>query len=1043
MKPYQLEILKQQNQEQILPLTPMILVGMGTCGIGNGADLVLSRLQMKISETKFACKLKQTGCFGFCAQEPLVTIYQPGKPMLVYSQVNEKDAVHIVDGLIKGEIYNKKIICRINEWDFQESKVEFGKGYSRIPHWDEISFFKGQKKIILRHSGLIDPEEILDYVAVGGYHALKKALGMQPDEIVNEILAAKLRGRGGAGFLTGIKWSIMQKSEAGQKYIICNADEGDPGAYMNRNEIESDPHMLIEGMLIGAYAMGATEGIAYVRAEYPLAVKRLKIAIEQATQYGLLGENILDSGFNFKLNIVEGAGAFVCGEETAMIASIEGKAGRPMPRPPYPAAKGLYGKPTNINNVETWCNVPVIIEKGYQWFIQTGTSKSSGTKVFSLVGKIKNTGLVELPFGSSLEHLIFSIGEGTGTSRRVKALQTGGPSGGCIPLKYFTTQIDYESLACLGAIMGSGGMVVMDQDNCMVDVARYFLEFSSAESCGKCTPCREGLAQALSILTRITNGLGTLADLDTLELLSRTIKDTSICGLGQTAPNPILTTMKYFRNEYEEHILEKRCHAGVCDKLYMALCENSCPLHMNIPAYIELIKEGRLEEAFEVTLRDNPIPGTIGRICHFHCQMRCRRDQLDEPVSQGEIHRYLADTIYKLGKENEIYNKLIKERLKPTGKKIAVVGAGPAGLTAAYYLVRLGHTVTIYDALPDAGGIVRFGIPQYRLPKSVLQKEVQFIKKLGVKFSFKQRLGQNLSFEMLNDTYDAIYMAIGAWKDIDINIPGKKSKGVFAGTELLKELAFDKTPELGEHVVVIGGGNVAIDAARSLWRLGKEVTVVYRREKGDMPANRAEIIESEAERINYLFLAAPHEIIADAKGKVKALKIEIMSGGSIDTSGRRRPVSTGKFKEIPCDSVILAVGERVDSDYLSQQGLEITKDGRLIIDPLTSRTSNSKVYAGGDSVTGPSTAAEAMGMAKKAAESIDLALMKEKRFHLLFRNFEYKNLVPVNPRISPRNRPVKLSVKERTGNFQEVECGYTGEQARNEVNRCLRCDVRC
>ena len=625
--------------------TPTILVGMGTCGIGNGADLVFERLRNYKADTNAGFELKQTGCFGFCAEEPLVMLYQPGKPMLVYSKVDEKDAVHIAEGVLKGKVYRKKLLCKMDEWDFHTSRINFGKGYEDIPHWDEIPFFKGQKKIVLRDAGLIDPESIQDYLAVGGYKALAKAIKLQPEDVVNEVIAAKLRGRGGAGFPTGVKWDIMRKAEADRKYIICNADEGDPGAYMNRNEIESDPHMLLEGMLIGAYAMGATEGIAYVRAEYPLAVKRLQIAIQQATEQGLMGEKIMGSNFSFKLEVVEGAGAFVCGEETALIASIEGKAGRPMPRPPYPAGKGLYGKPTNINNVETWCNIPVILEKGSDWFRETGTEKSPGTKVFSLVGKVKNTGLVELPLGSTLEQFVYIIGEGTGTSKKVKAVQTGGPSGGCIPLEYFSTPVDYESLAGLGAIMGSGGMVVMDQDNCMVDVARYFLEFNSAESCGKCTPCREGLAQALAILTRITKGKGTYEDLTTLELLSRTIKDTAICGLGQTAPNPILTTLRYFRHEYEEHIREKRCHAGACESLYMALCENSCPLHMNIPGYIELIKEDRLDEAFELTLRDNPIPGTIGRICHFHCQMRCRREQLDEPVSQGEIHRYLADTM--------------------------------------------------------------------------------------------------------------------------------------------------------------------------------------------------------------------------------------------------------------------------------------------------------------------------------------------------------------------------------------------------------------
>ena len=1044
MTSHKLEILKQQYLAEITPSIPMILIGMGTCGIGNGADIIYNRLKNQIKENSIECKLKPVGCFGFCAEEPLITVYTPGKPMLIYSNVDEKDAAKIVDDLSKGKMYRRKILCKIDEWDFYTSKITFGKGFDEIPHWDEIPFFKGQKKIVLRNAGLINPETIEDYIAVGGYKALAKVLtDMQPTEVISEVFDAGMRGRGGAGYPTGKKWDIMRKAESDEKYLICNADEGDPGAYMNRNEIESDPHSIIEGMLIGAFAMGAHHGIAYVRAEYPLAVKRLKIAIAEATELGFMGENILNSGFSFKLDVVEGAGAFVCGEETALIASIEGKAGRPLPRPPYPAGRGLYGKPTNINNVETWCNIPVIIEKGSAWFRQTGTDKSPGTKVFSLVGKVKNTGLVELPLGSTLNQFVFNIGEGTGTTKKVKAVQTGGPSGGCIPLENFNTPVDYESLAGLGAIMGSGGMVVMDQDNCMVDVARYFLEFNAAESCGKCTPCREGLSQALAILTRITQGKGTYTDLTMLELLSKTIKDTAICGLGQTAPNPILTTLRYFRNEYEEHINEKRCHAGVCESLYMALCENSCPLHMNIPGYIELIKEDRIEEAFELTLRDNPIPGTIGRICHFHCQMRCRRDQLDEPVSQGEIHRYLADTMYQLGKENEIYNKLIKEKLPSTNKKIAIVGAGPAGLTAAYYLVRLGHAVTVYDALPEAGGVVRFGIPQYRLPKSVLQKEVAFIKKLGVQFVFNTRLGEDISLKGLEKETDVVYLAIGAWKDIDLNIPGENAKGVFAGTEVLKEMALGKTPKLGQRVVVIGAGNVAIDAARSIWRLGKDVTVVYRRDKCDMPANKIEIVESEAEKVNFHFMSSPHEVITDKSGKVTGLRVDVMTCGGIDNSGRRRPVPSGKMEDIPCDSIILAVGERVDSGFLKENKLDMTSDGRIIINPFTYQTTNPKIYAGGDAVVGPSTAAEAMGMAKKAAKSIDLALMNEIRFPVLFRNFEYQNSIPINPKKNPKNISYKLPVKERIGSFQEVDFGYTGEQARNEVNRCLRCDVKC
>lgn len=1046
MKPkslQQLELLSGSYMKGILPDKPMILIGMGTCGIGNGADVLYDTLNKYVAENNLPVIIKSTGCFGFCAEEPLVTLYQPGKPLLIYSKVTENEALKILNGVISGKIYTKGILCRIESWHHITKSIEYGKGYEKYPLWDELPFFKGQKKLVLRNAGLINPESIEDYIAIGGYRALAKVLsGMSSQDVIDEVMTAGLRGRGGAGYPTGKKWSLMKANGGKKKYIICNADEGDPGAYMNRNEIESDPHSILEGMMIAAYAMGADEGIAYVRAEYPLAIRRLQQAVDQAENLGLVGDNILGSDFSFKFDFVEGAGAFVCGEETALIASIEGKAGRPVPRPPYPAAKGLYGCPTNINNVETWCNIPIIIDKGGRWFRETGTDKSPGTKVFSLVGKIKNTGLVELPLGSTLEQFIFGIGEGTGTIKKVKAVQTGGPSGGCIPTKYFNTPVDYESLASIGAIMGSGGMVVMDQDNCMVDVARYFLEFNSGESCGKCTPCREGLAQALAILTKITKGQGTNSDLIMLEMLSQTIKDTAICGLGQTAPNPILTTLKYFRHEYEEHIQEKRCYAGVCEDLFMALCENSCPLHMNIPGYIELIKEDRIEDAFELTLRDNPLPGTIGRICHFHCQMRCKREMLDEPVSQGEVHRYLADTMYKLGKENDIYQKLIDEKLPDTGKKIAIIGAGPAGLTAAFYLVRLGHDITIYEAMSEPGGILRYGIPQYRLPRAVLKKEIKLIKKLGVKFIFNTTLGKEISIKKLDKNFDAIYLAIGAWKEMELDMPGIKADGVWSGTEILKILALDKQPPIGQKVAIIGAGNVAVDAARSLWRLGKDVTIVYRRDKCDMPANHVEIQESEAEQIKFQFMSAPSEVIVDKNNKVKGLKVELMTCGGIDTSGRRRPVPTGKFDEVACDSIIMAIGETVDSENLIDNGFNTLKDGNIVINSFSQVTNKEKFYAGGDAVTGPSTAAEAMGMARKAAESIDFDLMNEKRFHLLFKKFIYRNVVPSNPRRAAKNISYKLAVRERVGNFHEVDCGYTGEQARNEVSRCLRCDVR-
>src|SRR6185312_3707283 len=424
--------------------------------------------------------------------------------------------------------------------------------------------------------GLISPDDIEEYIAVGGYQALYKALiDAKPESIIELVKAAKLRGRGGAGFLTGNKWEFLAKAKADQNFIICNADEGDPGAYMNRNEIEGDPHALLEGMVIGGYVMGATQGIIYVRAEYPLAVHRLERAIEQARDYGVLGDNILGRGFKFDIEIVEGAGAFVCGEETALIVSLDGEAGRPRPRPPFPAQRGLWGKPSNINNVETWYNIAPIVMKGAAWFSETGSAKSSGTKVFSLVGKINNTGLVEMPLGTPLKTFVYDIGEGSAPGREVKAVQTGGPSGGTIPHEMFDTPVDYESLAQLGSIMGSGGMVVMDEDICMVDVARYFVEFTNSESCGKCVPCRVGLNKSLRMLNSITDGSGTMHQLDVLDELARYVRDCSLCGLGQTAPNPVLTTMRHFRHEFEDHILGRRCAAGVCEDLALSPCENS------------------------------------------------------------------------------------------------------------------------------------------------------------------------------------------------------------------------------------------------------------------------------------------------------------------------------------------------------------------------------------------------------------------------------------------------------------------------------------
>ena len=573
------------------------------------------------------------------------------------------------------------------------------------------------------------------------------------------------------------------------------------------------------------------------------------------------------------------------------------------------------------------------------------------------------------------------MGEGSGKNKVIKSVQSGGPSGGCIPASLFNSKIDYENLAQLGAILGSGGMVVMDQDNCMVDVARYFIEFTTSESCGKCTPCREGLQQALKILKDITEGRGKMEDIKTLEDLGKVIKDTAICGLGQTAPNPVLTTLKYFRDEYEEHIRDKRCDAGVCQSLFLSPCENSCPLHMNIPGFLELVNEKQMDDAYDLILRDNPFPASSGRICHFHCKMRCRREDIDDPVSQGEIHRFVADNMHKYGKDKPVMRRLLKEKLPSTGKKIAVVGAGPAGLTAAYYLARLGHSVTVYEEKPKAGGVLMYGIPSYRLPKDVLEREIKFIKDFGVKFIFNSKVSEKKLRE-LESSFDTVFLATGAYKEMDLDIPGRDLKGVLRGTEYLEQVATSKKPAIGKKVAIIGAGNVAIDAARTAFRFGSDVTVVYRREKADMPANKEEIKEAEHEGIKFVFLAAPKSIIGD-KGKVKGIEISKMKPGEFDLSGRRRPVATDTYEAITCDSVILAIGERVESGFIRNVGIDANDDGTIKVDKSTLQTVDPKVYAGGDLVMGPATAVEAMAQGRKAAEAMDRELMGEESLSLL------------------------------------------------------------
>jgi len=1035
--------VREAGMAKLLPSRPRIGVGMGTCGKGNGAEGVYHAFAEAIGQQGRDVRLASVGCFGFCAQEPLVNVRIPGRPLVILRRVQASDVPRILDDLAAGSITDGLALCKIEEWDHLTAHILYGQGYPNIPSWQTIPFFKPQKKIVLRNCGLISPDDIEEYIAIGGYQALYKVLiDANPEVVIEQIKAAKLRGRGGAGFLTGLKWEFLRRAVSDAKYVICNADEGDPGAYMNRNEIESDPHSLLEGMIIGGYVMGAAEGIVYIRAEYPLAVHRLTRAIEQARQSGILGENCLGRGFRFDIRLVEGAGAFVCGEETALIASLEGYAGRPRPRPPFPAQKGLYDKPTNINNVETWYNVAPIVSKGPAWFSEIGSTKSAGTKVFSLVGKINNTGLVEMPLGTPLKTFIYDVGEGGSDGKHIKAVQTGGPSGGCIPQDMFDTPVDYETLAQLGSIMGSGGMVVMDEDNCMVDVARYFIEFTHSESCGKCIPCRVGLDQSLRILNAFTRGRATETDLDRLDEMARMIRDTSLCGLGQTAPNPLLTTMRHFRHEFLDHIRAKRCRAGVCDDLALSPCENSCPLHMNIPRFLQLYKEGRIEEAFEAVVMDNPLPASTGRVCQHPCDNRCRRRTLDSAVNIREVHRTIADSIYQSDRFDALAARIVARKLPPTDRKVAVVGAGPTGLAAAFYLALLGHEITVYESNPEPGGMLRYALPEYRLPRAVIRREVELIRRLGVDFRCGIAVGTDITLNDLDNQYNAVFLAIGTWKEAWVYLPGTELKGVIPALLFLEAVAKEEAVRLGRKVAVIGGGNAAIDSARTALRMGAEVTVIYRRERKDMPAIREETDAAEEEGAKFLFLATPHRIVGDEEGNVKGMEVVKTRLGEFDASGRRRPVPTEEIRRLECDTAILAVGEAVDQDFLRASGLRIKENGTLEVDRYTLETSRGKFYAGGDLISGASNVSNAMGYGKKAARKMDQRLMGTYRWDKIDPGFAYSNAPPGDPSPSQRHTLEELPARERVESFVEAMISLSDEETLDEASRCLRCDIK-
>ena len=1005
-----------------------ILVCAGAGCVASGALELSAALKGALHKFELASEVAvvETGCLGPCAVGPVAVIYPDG---VFYQNIKPQDADEIVEEhLLKG-----RVVERLAYKSASTAQV--------IPALTQIGFFKEQKKIVLRNCGVIDPSRIEEYIARDGYQALAKVLTqMTPDSVVEEVKKSGLRGRGGAGFLTGMKWSFTRKAPGDKKYVLCNADEGDPGAFMDRSVLEGDPHSVIEAMAIAAYAVGSDQGYVYVRAEYPLAVERLNNALTQAREYGLLGMDIMGTGFNFDLEIRMGSGAFVCGEETALMTSIEGNRGEPRPRPPFPAVKGLWGKPSLLNNVETYANIAPIIINGAEWYAALGTEKSKGTKVFALAGAVTNTGLVEVPIGTPLGEIIYDIGGGIPNGKKFKAAQIGGPSGGCIPKQHLNVPVDYESLNELGAIMGSGGLIVMDEDTCMVDMARFFLDFVQDESCGKCPPCRIGTKRMLEIVTRICDGRGKEGDVERLIELGEQIRDTALCGLGQTAPNPVLSTIRHFRHEYDAHIRDKHCEAGVCAGLVRAPCMSACPAGVYVPGFVSLISEERYAEGLRMHRERNPFASVCARVCFHTCEDKCRRSNLDSAVAIRALKRFMVE------QEVTIQLPEVQDNEENSKRKIAIVGAGPAGLTCAYFLARLGYRPRVFEAEPRPGGMLVQTIPAYRLPREELAREVRMIERMGVEIETNMRLGQDFTLQSLRDEgYEAVFMAVGAPKGARLRIANEDAEGVTEAIRFLREYNLRGSVKVGKHVAVIGGGNAAIDAARTAIRLGSEsVTILYRRTRDEMPAYREEIEEAEYEGVQLQTLVSPAEIVVE-DGHVVGVKCQRMWLGEFDGSGRRRPqaVVDGTFI-LEVDQVIAAVGQALDADEIcSQADIKLSPNRFIQVDPVTGKTSVDWIFAGGDAAVGPSSVAEAVGAGERAAVGIDTYLTGMS--HAFWRthvNVDTQFDPDADPADYARAKMKLLPVNRRRNNFNEVEIGFTENTAIREAKRCLRCDYR-
>jgi len=998
-----------------------------------GAAGVLEALKDEVKSQGLSrqVEIRATGCHGFCAKAPVMAI----EPMGVqYQELTPDDAGEIVTRTLK----KNQLIDRL--------AYRTPKTFQPIFYRNQIPFYAKQERRVLSNCGRIDPTNIEHYIAAGGYQALVKALSkLTPEQVINEVQSAKLRGRGGAGFPTGLKWKFARQAEGRPKYVVCNADEGDPGAFMDRAILEGDPHAIVEGMLLGAYAMGSEYGFIYVREEYPIAIDHLTIAIEQAKKLGLLGENILGTGFNFDLSLRLGAGAFVCGEETALMASIEGRRGMPRARPPFPAQAGIDGKPTNINNVETWANVPLIVKNGADWYGEVGTEDSKGTKIFSLAGKVNNTGLVEVPIGSTVKDVIFDIGGGIPKGRAFKAVQMGGPAGGCVPAQFLNLAIDYDTIQRIGAIMGSGGMVVLDENNCMVEIARFFLSFTQSESCGKCAPCRLGTTQLLEILTRITRGEGRMEDIDTIRELGDTITEASLCGLGQACSKPALSTLKYFLKEYEDHIQEHRCAGAVCDSMVISACQHACPAGIDVPNYVAAIAEGDYKKSVEIIRERNPFPAVCGRICIHPCEYKCRRGELDQPVAIRALKRLASDWYFtNIGPARDPFPVTCRE-------KVAIVGAGPAGLTCAYYLAKMGYQTTVFEAQSVAGGMLGIAVPEFRLPRQVIAEEIQYIENCGVEIRYNSPIDAKHTFnDLLAEGFNAVFIAAGAQASKQIGIPGEEEDldGLYYGLDFLSKVRMGEKVPLSGKTVVIGGGNVAVDVARTALRSGARDAQIFCLEPRDeMPAWEKDVEEAIDEGIVINSSQSPSRITHE-NGRVTGIEFT-RCVCVFDDEGCFNPTcDLDDTQFVEADNVLISIGQAADMSFLSADSqLERELWGALVVNTNTLATNVPGVFAGGDFTTGPTFVIRAIASGRRAAIAIDKFLGgdssrvripdEKSAMHTATKLALEEESTEDKPRIDVEFE----DAEERIRDFREVEKGFTEEDARREATRCLRCDL--